>query len=142
MKQATTRIVLWITAQVIYNLLRKYLSRSIDQKYLLIWLYFFAFLVWGIYFLYNYKSWETWILFDRKRIPVLLITALATNVFQFSSAMIAKSEFSITSYRLITSIGFIAILMFLESWIYGDKITSEKLIGMLFGFISLYFLMK
>lgn len=67
-------------------------------------------------------------LFERKRIPVLVVTALATNIFQFSSAMIAKSDFSITSYRLITSIGFIAILMFLESWIYGDKITSEKLI--------------
>lgn len=139
------RIVICILSQVIYNLMRKYLSKLwYDTRVLVLWLYVFATTIGAIVFFFFNKQSLAQIssLWSRKLVGLLLIASWAIYMFQYSSLVMVKTSFSMTSFRLITSIWFIVLLFLLDHLINGDAFTSHKIIGILFGLLSIFFLMK
>lgn len=134
------RIITCMSSSIIYNMIRKYLAKDLSPKVMTIGLYVFALctaLVIGGASGKQITQWRSW-----KAIIFLAITGIAIYMFQYSSAMAAKLGYNMASFRMITSVGYIIILFWIEALIFWEKITIYQVIGCFLGAGSLYFLLQ
>jgi drug/metabolite transporter (DMT)-like permease len=137
----TSLIILCTLSLVVYNLIWKYLAKDLSPKVMIIMLYGVSFLVaWLVVGTTLDKSARSQL--SRKHILLLVIAWTSIYAFQYTSALSAKTAFSFGSFRTITTTLYIALLVFCEWYFFGDKITTNQLIGCALGFAWVYFLMK
>lgn len=133
-------IITCISTSIIYNIMRKHLAKDLSPKIMTIGLYAFALCTALIIGWFSDKQITTWR--SRKAILFLAITGITIYIFQYSSAMAAKIGYNMASFRMITSVAYICILLGIEALAFWEKITTYQIIGCCLGAGSLYFLLQ